>query len=249
MIHQFGLNHESPLPTLRILQFGEYEYLLKKRKTRRGESLPKHPEPTSRNETKEYKQKKHYEKHHKPKNPNHPAENHANRQTFKYKSDDLSKEGIEKFVNDFLKGKHRNYHRADHIPQYNDKLTLRHLNSYNYQSFLDESEEAEKVAVIWVCSKADHEHKHRRKQLVHLSKHVSFRDSVNFGMIDMNYNDLPEYLKSRDHIGKLYVYFKETDIHKPIKVYPFINLKQLFFDFKTIADMINEMGYLINEEL
>ena len=156
---------------------------------------------------------------------------------------------MQRFVTDFLEDKHSQYLRADHLPELNEKLTVRHLNSYNYQTFLDEAHGLGHAAVIWVCSKADHKHSHRRKQLVHLSKHVSFRETVQFSMIDMNYNDKPDYLKSRDHVGKLYVYYKQSDITKPIKVFPFVNLKQLFFDFKLIADMLSKLGTILDDEL
>lgn len=235
--HELGVYNHVSLPTLRIMKFGEYHHVIRKRK-KLGYSA--HPD-----DIKAYHANKHKIKHvHKTRKQrvtmdnmeNHPAHNSSKREVKKYKSEDLSFKGMERFIKDFLVGKTRHYHKADHIPHDNHKRIVKHLNSHNFEAFLEEAKQEKKMAIIWVCVKGAYNYPDNYKQIKHLAKHGRLKKYYKFGKIDPFKNDRPKALQGNAHADKLFIYRGEMDVAKSWKQVKYEDMAAMFQYLMVLID-------------
>ena len=220
------------------MKFGEHKHIIKKRKEVGFSPNDKHKQKFKyKGKGKHKGRKKHRHKTRKERlkydtSANHPAHKANSREISKFKSDDLSVEGMEKFIKEFITGKTIHYHRADHIPKNNHKLIVKHLNTHNIDAFLHEAKIDKKMAVIWTCVKGANNYPKFYKQIKHLAKHIKIKKYFKFGKIDPFKNDEPKILKGNKHADKLFIYLNESDVNK-------------WWKQKKYEDMANMFKYLI----
>jgi hypothetical protein len=249
--HNLGVFFEVPLPTLRIMEFGEYKHVLEKRRMATLSMNPEHGKKFDYKNPHKKKHKLHQKKQkqkfrHKTKKErleqdrpsNHPAHKSTSREVKKYKSDDLTREGITRFVDDYLDGKTTHYHQADHLPPNNDKLLVKYLNSYNYEEFIKDTIKEKKMAVIWTCLKGSSTYPGYYKQIKHLAKHKMIQQYFKFGKLDPQKNDHPKEYKGNVNANKLFVYRDESKVDKHWKSIKYEDMAKVF---KTLIFWTNEI--------
>lgn len=239
--HELGVYNHVSLPTLRIMKFGEYLHVIRKRK-----KLGYTSDPES---VKKYHANKHKIKHvHKSRKQrttldtaaNHPAHNSTKRDVKKFKSEDMSYKGMERFIKDFLVGKTRHYHKSDHVPHDNHKRIVKHLNSHNYQAFLEEARQEKKMAIIWACVKGAYNYPSNYKQIKHLAKHARLKQYFKFGKIDPFKNDRPKELQGNAHADKLFIFRGEMNIAKSWKQIKYEDMVDMFKFLMRVIDEANQ---------
>ena len=247
--HQLGVFLHTPLPTLRIMEFGEYLHVLEKRKLAVSTPNPKKQfyfkkKPKKKNKFEErklrnkfvHKTRKERMEHDRP--HNHPAHKNSKRDVRKFKSDDLSKEGMTKFVEDYLNGNTVHYHRADHVPKNNEKLVVRHLNSHNYKDFISKSMEDGLMPVIWACEKGARTYPDYFKQIKHLASQARIKNYFRFGKIDPHKNDHPKLFQGNKNLNKLFIYKDTPDFKKIWKIQKYEDMVK---SFRFFMRLINEL--------
>ena len=232
--HELGIYSEKRLPTLRILTFGEYKHLAKRRERRKKDKNKKKPKIDPNDKNARRKQMERLNKLFSSDTP-HPAHNNTVRETKKYSSDDVTKQGMEKFLMDFHSGTVTDYLKADYLPKDNHKRHVRTLNSYNYVEFLEETKKNNKIAVIWVYPHSSHKYKEYYEHYTHLAKHPSISKSFSFGNIDMSKNERPHGFSGQKSMNKMYLYRNETDTDKIWKETVADDLARLFKYFMAVA--------------
>jgi hypothetical protein len=256
--HNLGVFGHVSLPTLRIMKFGEYRHVLKRRQEALETPNPEfkkkfHHDKKKKNlhELKEkwktrHKTREERKEHDHP--ANHPAHKTSKREIKKFKSDDLSLEGMETFIKEFIQGKTVHYHRSDHIPHNNHKLIVKHLNSHNYEAFLEEAKLDKKMAIIWTCVKGAFNYPDFYKQIKHLAKHSLLKKHFKFGKIDPFKNDRPVELKGNAHMDKLFIYKDETNVGRYWKQVKYEDMATIF---KYLAGIVFELDHhkRVEEEL
>lgn len=227
--HNLGIFNKKNLPSLRIIKFGEYVHL-RHRKAKRIKDKERKERLKKLGKVKKESRKEQMKRARKlfSSDTPHPAHNNASRVTTKYLSNDVSKEGIKKFLNDFFENKISHYYKSDHLPADNDKRHVKTINSYTYKEFLEKAKEDNKIAVIWVYPHSSHEYTKFYGHFAHLAKQPAIKKHFVFANIDMSKNEKPSCFGGRNSYKKMYLYRNETDPSKHWHVTEADDLARLF---------------------